>query len=169
MNSALQFAAAVTAVTIGVVCDANAEEFHANLTGFREVPLSILSDGTGKVTLKVDKKLQSINYTLTFSGLTSDATQAHLHFGKEHVAGSVFVFLCTNLGNGPAGTPACPAGGGTVQGLIVPASVLAVPAQNISAGDFDGALRALNSKTVYANVHTTRFPTGEIRGELGND
>lgn len=65
--------------------------------------------------------------------------QAHIHFGKVHVAGGIFAFLCTNLGNGPAGTPACPPNGVTVTGAITAASIVAVPGQNISAGDF-GAL-----------------------------
>ena len=169
MNRAVQLATVLTIATIGMAWEANAEEFHANLTGFREVPLAILSDGTGKLTLKLDKNAQSISYTLTYSGLSSDALQAHIHFGKEHVVGGIFAFLCTNLGNGPAGTPACPTGGGTVSGLITAASVIALPAQNLPAGSFDSAVRVLNSGTVYGNVHTTKFPAGEIRGEVKND
>ena len=53
----------------------------------------------------------------------------HSH-GKVHVAGGVFVFLCTNLGNGPAGTPACPATG-TVSGTITADSIVTVTGQNI--------------------------------------
>ena len=169
MNRPLHVVAVLTVMTIGMAWDANAEEFHANLTGFREVPLAILSEGTGKLTLKLDKNPQSISYTLPYSGLSAPATQAHIHFGKEHVAGGIFAFLCTNLGNGPAGTPACPAGGGTVTGLITAASVLALPAQNFPAGSFDSVVRALHSGTVYGNVHTTSFPAGEIRGEVRND
>jgi len=51
-------------------------------------------------------------------------TQAHIHFGKRHVAGGIIVFLCTNLGNGPAGTPACPDSAGTVTGSITAASII---------------------------------------------
>jgi hypothetical protein len=95
-------------------------------------------------------------------------TQAHIHFGKEHVAGGIIAFLCTNLGNGPAGTPACPANSGTVTGTITAASVEAILKQNVSAGDFDALEDALTSNTAYANVHTTAFPAGEIRGQISS-
>src|SRR5215472_10233833 len=125
-------------LTAGV---APAQEYSARLSGFFEIgPLNantgaILTDGTGKLHLEVDQN--SATYRLTFSGLSSDVTQAHIHFGKIHDAGGIFAFLCTNLGNGPAGTPACPAGGGTVAGTITAASIVAVPTQNIPAGMFN--------------------------------
>jgi hypothetical protein len=153
-----------------------AQEYKARLNGFFEIGAltnsvtalpnhtgAILTNGTGKLTLDVDQN--SAMYSLTYSGLTSNVTQAHLHFGKVHVAGGIYVFLCTNLGNGPAGTPPCPPAGGTVTGTITPASILAVPTQNITAGDFGALLAALGSNTTYVNVHTMKFPAGEIRGQ----
>jgi hypothetical protein len=53
-----------------------------------------------------------------------------------------------------------------VTGTITPASIKAVTGQNITAGDFSALLRALSSNTTYANVHTTNFPAGEIRGQV---
>lgn len=147
-----------------------AQEYKARLNGFFEIGAlnaetgAILTNGTGKLTLDVDQN--SATYSLTYSGLTSNVTQAHLHFGKVHVPGGIYTFLCTNLGNGPAGTPACPPAGGTVTGTIAPASILAVPGQNITAGDFGALLAALGSDTTYANVHTMKFPAGEIRGQV---
>jgi hypothetical protein len=76
------------------------------------------------------------------------------------------VFFCTNLNNGPAGTQACPAGGGTVTGTITGANVVAVAAQGIPAGDFDALVSLLESNSAYVNVHTTNFPAGEIRGQI---
>jgi hypothetical protein len=81
----------------------------------------------------------------------------------------VIAFLCTNLNNGPTGTQACPADGGTVTGTITPASVVGPAGQNINAGDFTALVDALESHTAYANIHTTRFPAGEIRGEVSRD
>jgi len=108
-----------------------------------------------------------IHYTLTYSGLSTPALQAHLHFGQPAVNGGIFVFLCSNLGNGPAGTPACPAGGGTVTGTITAADILTiVPDQGVNAGDLATALRIIEAGEAYANVHTTRFPAGEIRGQV---
>lgn len=92
--------------------------------------------------------------------------QSHIHFAERGVNGGIFVFLCTNLGNGLAGTPACPASGGTVTGTITAADVIAVPGQNITPGDFAEVLRILRSGDGYVDVHTVRFPAGEIRGQV---
>jgi hypothetical protein len=157
---------------VGVAAAQNTatQEYDAQLSGFFEIgPINnntgaVLTNGSGKLTLVVEKNVAE--YSLSYSGLTSNVTQAHIHFGKVHVAGGVFVFLCTNLGNGPAGTPACPPAGGTVTGTITAASILAVATQNVPAGNFNVLLDALASDTAYANVHTANFPGGEIRGQV---
>lgn len=163
----------LTAATIGVLASAaNAQEFHARLSGFNEVGAlnaetgAILTNGQGTLDLKLDRNASTVTYTLTYSNLSAPVTQAHIHFGKIHVPGGIFVFLCTNLGNGPAGTPSCPSAGGTVTGTVGPAGVVAVPGQNIQAGDFNAVVDALTSNTAYANVHTSKFPAGEIRGQV---
>jgi hypothetical protein len=56
------------------------------------------------------------------------------------------VFLCTNLGNGPAGTQPCPTQGGTITGTITAANVGGgAAAQGIAVGEFDEFLAALRS------------------------
>ena len=156
---------------------ASAEEFSARFSGFQEIGAlaaptgAILSDGKATLRLKLDKPNSMISYTLTYSDLSAPVTQAHIHFGQRHVAGGIVVFLCTNKGNGPAGTPACPEPAGTVTGSITAASVLAVATQNVTAGDFAGFVDILESRSAYGNVHTQKFPAGEIRGQIreGND
>ena len=155
---------------------ANTEEFSARLNGFNVTgglgageTGAILTDGTGTVQLDLDKKTQTATYTLTYSGLTSPVLQAHIHFGKVHVPGGIMIFFCSNLGNGPAGTPACPSdatNSGTVSGMWTAANVVAIPGQNVTAGDFDALTDALASNTAYANVHTNNFKAGEIRGQV---
>jgi len=148
------------------------QEFHAFLAGFNETGAlnaetgAILSNGTGKLDLRLDLANQTITYTLTFQSLSSAVTQSHIHFGKDHVPGGVMVFFCSNLATAPSGTQACPANGGTVTGTITGANVLALPGQNVTAGDFAAVADAILSDTAYVNVHTTNFPAGEIRGQL---
>jgi hypothetical protein len=156
---------------------AHALEFSARLNGFKELGAinmetgAILSDGKGTLNLTLDEAAGTVKYTLTYSNVgttkpgTGTVTQAHIHFGKEHNAGGVMVFLCTNMG-GPAGTPACPPNSGTVTGTISAANVQAITTQNVSAGDFGALVDALTSNTAYVNVHTTAFPAGEIRGQI---
>lgn len=159
---------------------AYAEEFVAHLNGFQEVGAvgagqtgAIRSNGTGTLHLSLDANAGSATFTLTYSDLgspptppTRTVTQAHIHFGKRHVGGGILVFFCTNAGNGPAGTQACPLNSGTVTGTFTNASVVAIPGQNVTAGDFDALVDALRSNTAYANIHTTGFPSGEIRGQI---
>ncbi len=145
---------------------ANATEFSAKLVGFEEVPAAIFSKGSGTLDLDLNRNARTITFKLTFSGLSAPVTQSHIHFGKRHVAGGITVFFCTNLSNGPAGTQPCPAGGGTVTGTITGANVLAITAQAMPAGDFDALVTLLETHTAYANVHTTNFPAGEIRGQI---
>lgn len=137
-----------------------ANDFTARLNGFQEVPPK-LTNGTGSLGLHLSSDGTQISYTLSYSGMPTDAHFAHLHFAQRGVNGAVFVFLC-----GGGGKPACPPTGGTVSGTITAADILAVPDQAITAGDFAGALRILRSGDAYANVHTTQFPGGEIRGQV---
>lgn len=59
-----------------------------------------------------------------------------------------------------------------MHGTITAAGVVAIPAtadQRVSAGDFAGAVRILESGDAYVNVHTNRYPGGEIRGQVKTD
>ena len=132
--------------------------FRARLSGFQEVTPK-LTDAQGSLTAVL--KADSISYKLTYTNMTSATLFSHFHFGQPGVNGGVYVFLC-----GGGGKPACPSPGGTVMGTITAADILAVPDQGINAGDFSAAVRALRSGDTYANVHSTRFPSGEIRGQL---
>jgi hypothetical protein len=132
---------------------------RARLDSFQEVP-SKLTDG--HATFKATISGSSISYELMYAGLTTPAVVAHIHFAQPGVAGGIFAFLC-----GGGGKPACPPAGGTVTGTIVAADILAPsPDQGLAAGDFAGAVRALRSGNTYVNVHSTRFPAGEIRGQI---
>ena len=164
---------AATALTSAAAAhDRDTVEFHAALTGFEEVGAlnnqsgAILSEGRGALDLKLDRRSQTITFTLRFSNLSSAVTQSHIHFGKVHMAGGVMVFFCSNLANPPPGTQPCPANGGTVTGTITAANLLAIAGQNVPAGDFDAIEDALESNTAYANIHTANFPAGEIRGQI---
>ena len=73
---------------------------------------------------------QSIDYTLTFSGLQGTVQQAHIHIAAQmSVNGSIVIWLCqTATTPAPAAvsavTPICPQSG-TVTGHITAASVIA--------------------------------------------
>jgi hypothetical protein len=161
-----------TTLAPAAMASQHTEEFQAVFSGFNEVGAlnaesgAILSEGHATLALKLDRANQMVGFTLQYSGLSAPVTQAHIHFGKVHMAGGVMVFFCSNLASAPAGTQPCPANGGTVTGTISAANVLAIAGQNVPAGNFDALVDALESNTAYANIHTTAFPAGEIRGEV---
>jgi len=163
---AIRFLAIVAVMGLSITV-VNAKEgsrtFVATLSGFNEVA-PILTDGSGRFRATVQG--DHLTYTETFSGLGSNVTQSHIHFAQRGVNGGIFLFLCSNLGNGPVGTPACPAGGGTVTRTVSDADFVAVAAQNVPPGSFANALRILRSGDAYVNVHTASFPAGEIRGQV---
>jgi hypothetical protein len=167
--------AATALISTAVARDHDTTEFHATLSGFEEVGAlnnqsgAILSEGGGTLDLRLDRRAQTLTFTLHFANLSSAVTQSHIHFGKVHMAGGVMVFFCSNLPNPPPGTQSCPANGGTVTGTISAANLLAIAGQNVQAGDFDAIEDALESNTAYANVHTANFPAGEIRGQIRSE
>jgi hypothetical protein len=139
--------------------------FGARLVSYEEVPaLSNAAEGT--FNMLIDSSDSSFDFELTYSGISgTGATQSHIHFGQKGVNGGITVFFCTNLNNGPAGTPPCPANG-TVTGTITAANVIGPGGQGISAGEFAELLKAIRAGAVYANVHSALFAGGEIRGQL---
>lgn len=137
----------------------------ATLFGREEVPaLSNFGRGTWEGELSAD--LTSLDWTLEFGAQGSAVTQAHIHIGQRGVNGGIMVFFCSNLGNGPAGTPACPETGGTLSGTFSAANIIGPTGQGVAAGQFFEFQRALRQGVAYANVHTVGFPGGEIRGQV---
>jgi CHRD domain len=178
-----RLAAVIVTAVIGFSANyAYSQEFTANLDGFDEIGFiqgpytgAILSHGTATAKLYLDQKAHTISYTLTYSNvgttppLTGTVTQAHIHFGKKRDSGGILVFFCSNLGNGPTGTPACPLNSGTVTGTWTKDSVVAIPEQNVNADDFDALVEALTSDTGYANIHSSGLPNGELRGQVHSE
>lgn len=139
---------------------------RTKLEGFQEVA-AVSSTGSGKLRLRLHDT--SLDFELSYSGLEGDITQSHLHLGQKGVNGGIVIFLCTNLGNAPAGTntPTCPGPkAGSVSGTRTAGDVVPVVAQGIAALEFEEVLKGIRSGNVYANVHSTKHGPGEIRGQI---
>jgi hypothetical protein len=145
--------------------------FQARLIGFEETPASLSTTGHGRLSLHIDRRAETIEYELSYDDLEGVAPTvpggvvlfAHIHFGQRRTSGGVSAFLCGGGGKG-----ACPTPSGTVTGTIVPADIVGPAGQGIEAMSFDELVRAIRSGYTYANVHTTKYPSGEIRGQIGN-
>jgi hypothetical protein len=164
-------AAAVIGLTITAAsADEGTIQARARLSGFHEVTPK-LTDGTGTFSATIQGG--QLTYTLRYSDLSTPAFMSHIHFAQAGVNGGVFIWLCGTPNTptaGPPGTPACPPGGGTVHRTVRLADVVVtITDQGVSAGDAAGAVRILQSGDAYVNVHTTRYPGGEIRGQVKTD
>lgn len=145
------------------------------LTGYEEVP-SVSTGASGEFSARISNNESRIDYELSYGDLEGAVQQAHLHIGNVGVNGGITVFLCTNLGNGPAGTQPCPAPPATIEGTIeagdvspnIPAT-LAARNQGLNTGEMDELIAAIRNNSIYVNVHSTLWPGGEIRKQLNGN
>jgi hypothetical protein len=138
--------------------------FKAQLNGYQETP-AVSSTGFGQLRAKLVGPT-TLHYIFTYQGLEGGTSLfAHVHFGERAVAGGVSFFLCGGGGH-PA---ACPDVSGTVEDDVTPADVVGPNGQGIEPGSFSEIVRAMRAGTAYANIHTTRWPNGEIRGQINDN
>ncbi len=169
MFAALAVGAAALAVAAYALAGGSGTGFNhltETLGGYQEVP-SISTTGTATFTADVANDGQSVSWQMSYSALEGNIAQSHIHFGQRSVSGGIAVFLCTNLGNGPAGTQACPGPhDGSISGTFGPSDVIGPTAQGIAAGQWDELVKAIDAGKAYANIHSTIWPAGEIRAQL---
>jgi hypothetical protein len=142
--------------------------FKARLDGYHETPLSLSTTGHGDFDARLVNNGTTLEFTLRYSALEGInpttpggvVTAAHIHLGQIRTTGGVMAFLC-----GGGGKPACPPGG-TVTGTITPANIQGPAGQGVAAGEFAEFVRAMVENAAYVNVHTTLYPSGEIRGQI---
>jgi hypothetical protein len=153
--------------------DRGGNHFRVPLEGFQEVA-TVSTTGRGMLTLKIDDDAETITYRLRYSGLDETGqvvTQAHIHLGQRATNGGVSAFLCgvpPSVPAPPASTPpVCTPVSGDIEGVITPTDVIGPTAQGIAPTEFAELVRAIRAGYAYGNVHTTRFPGGEIRGQIG--
>ena len=159
--------AVLAALPAAAANDGARKTFSTTLFGYEENP-AINTPATGTVELRIANNEESVDYTLSFSGLKGNVTQSHIHLGNRHTNGGIMVWLCgTAALPGPAGTPACPIPGGTVSGSFNAGNIIGPAAQLLTAGDLASMIDALRNGVAYANVHSTAVPSGEIRGQIG--
>src|SRR5438309_479429 len=112
--------------------------FEATLTGSNVVPPNA-SGGTGFESVRLNDTLDQITVDLTFFGLTSSATAAHIHGPAPAGVNGPVVFTVV-------GVPA------TASGSVPEQTFPVTPAQIVE----------LESGLLYADIHTSIFPGGEI-------
>ena len=158
----LSLAGASLALASGGKGSKGGMEFRAHMIPYSEVP-ALNSTGHAELALTVTDT--TITFKLDYADLTGPPLFSHIHVGQVGVSGGVSVFFC-----GGGGKPACPAGNsGSVSGSIAAADVVGPTAQGFVAGDIAPLIAALRAGVTYANMHTAKFPAGEIRGQVVQD
>jgi CHRD domain len=163
--------ATILATTAGgaAMADNDSGTQHVRLTGYQEDPLVLSTTGGGEFRLQVDENAHEASYQLTYSDLEGTVLQAHIHLGGRSQSGGIMVFLCTNLGNGPAGTQTCPAAPAEITGTIRPENIIGPSGQGVTAGEFEEFVAAVRAGATYVNVHSSLYTGGEIRAQLDHD
>jgi CHRD domain-containing protein len=158
---------ALFASVAGVVLGNERSRVKATLSGYEETPSTISTPASGSFVATIDEAADppTITYTLTISPLTGAVLFAHVHFGARGTSGGVAAFLC---GGGTKPAP-CPQTGGTVTGTITPADVVGPTTQGIAPGEWAELVAAIRAGVAYANVHSTTWTGGEIRGQINDD
>src|SRR5262245_8566469 len=148
--------------------------FRSTMQGIEEVTLTS-SHARCRCRVESSKYGSSMTYTLNYSSLEGEISQAHIHFAQKGVNGAIVFFLCQTATNpDPTGhAPTCPQSG-TVTGTLTAANMTALAvAQGIAPGEFAELVRAMRAGVTYANVHSAgtgvpaNFAGGEIRGQIG--
>jgi hypothetical protein len=157
------------AVTVVVACgdDSDSTEpnllpsitYRATLSGANERPTPVNSQGTGTFVGVYDPNTGFMTYTVTYSGLGTNSTLAHIHCcGSTDQAVSALVNFASfgNVFFTPGSTS------GSFNGVI-----LLTPAFSANATiNGDSLRKAMDAGLTYVNIHTTQFGGGEIRGQI---
>jgi len=134
-------AGAVVLLISGAALAGADQGFSANLTGSQEVPPNA-SPATGRGFVILDAAEAQITVLLNFTGLTTNAIAGHIHRAATGVNGPIIFDLS------PPPVTA---------GAITPQTFAVTPQQ----------VADLKAGLWYFNVHTSTFPGGETRGQIG--
>lgn len=145
---------------------------RADLAGIKQVPVAI-TPGQAQFEATFTKGMTEIPYSLNYSVAGGPVLFADIHLGQHFTTGGINFYLCANQ-NAPApnppfpvGTPPCPGPDtGTVTGVITADGIVGPTGQGIAAKDFEKAVQAILDGNTYAQIHTTKYPTGELRGQI---
>ena len=113
------------------------------MTGAQETP-AVTTTAAGNISADYNKLTKLLNYRITFTGLSANASAAHIHGLGEAGTSAPVVQTFSSF-------PAAKAG--TYTGSLF-ADGVKIKEDDILAGRY------------YVNIHNASFPAGEIRGQI---
>jgi len=145
--------------------------FTALLSGPNESPPNA-SPGTGFATVTFDPFANTMRVQITFGGLLAGTTASHIHATTAlPFTGTAIVATTTpNFPGFPLGVTSGTYDRTFDMTLASSYNPAFVTANGGSVPAAEAAMfSALNSGRAYLNIHTSQFPSGEIRGFLVSD
>lgn len=167
MKNRLLLGLGALAIVAVVACEDTTEPtvttvtFTATLTTGAEVPAPTgnIANSTGTFTGVLDTVTKVFTYDVTFSGLSSNVNNGHIH-GPSGVGVASGALL--NFNTLPGATFSFGQTSGTAHGVVTLTAATAITA----TVNGDSLRKLLFAGQTYANIHTTTNPSGEIRGQI---
>ena len=128
--------------------------FKAMLSGSACVP-SVETMAKGDATFTLSKDGKALHYYVTVSDI-ANVTAAHIHLGKKGENGPP-VALITNEKKG-----------GKFSGTLAEGNITELMGSLMGKSVKD-LVEEINKGHAYINIHTDKYPNGEIRGQLKKD
>jgi len=151
----------------GSVAHASTITYVATLSSANEVPPNV-STATGSASITVDNVANTILFNVTFSGLTSNDTAAHIHCCQPLGTNAGFATVAPSFPGFPLGVTSGSFTNAQFS-ILDPAFYLPTFVTNNggTAASAEAALLAgMAAGQTYFNIHTINVPGGEIRGQL---
>jgi CHRD domain len=131
-------AVALAAATLSAAAPAATWSVTATLNAGQEIPKQVVKNQVAHGAFTATLTGRKLKWKLTFAKLTGPALAAHIHMGAMGASGNVIVPLCQPCKSGQTGTSTLTA----------------------------AQIAAMKKHLTYVNVHTTKNPNGEIRGQV---
>ena len=157
MKRALHVGAAMVAALLIGTAAASAQVVVATATlgGGDETPI-LLSGAAGTAEVAIDVAAKEFAVTLRIFNIPTTTTAGHIHVGSKGIAGPVVIDFPAIAGR---------LGDFVTTFRVGEAAFRANAAIGINT--VDDVIQAVANGNAYVNIHTTTFPAGEIRGQLG--
>lgn len=138
---------------VSKVMSSDNKNYNAKLSGGSEIP-AVMTDATGIAKFNFNNDTSMATFQVNVDGL-SDVRFAHIHLEKAGANGPVIYTLRMDKVVGPVS-------GVYAKGELMPSMF----SGKLTGGDLVILREAFRTGNAYVNVHTDRFPGGELRGQI---
>ena len=150
----------ITIIAFATVCMAEygyvkgPAELSATMSGENIMP-PVKTNAAGKATLTLNQDRTLLFYTVMVSDI-EDVTAVHIHIGKKGESGPPIALIAVSTKKR-----------GKISGILAEGSIGAGDLMTSFKGkDIQALYQQLTDGENYINIHTLKYPDGEIRGQI---